>query len=632
MPRKSDAVFLLFRLLIAYFQLGVHTSWADKLNIKSVLIPRPDQNQTNELRRVDLSHSGLISSKNICTFCSVDTKMSVNMSCNEIMMLDEVECNCSGVTEIDFSNNNLTVLRANSFTFVQSVRIIYMAGNHIHQLDQHAFNGLQFLEMLDLSRNSLRVIHLNSFSGLIHLCQLNLSANGIEHIVSEELDTLKTLEVLDLSANNIHTLDRETFKSAMNLLDLNLDENKLSNPILNFLSPFLNLSVMRLRGNNFTSFDNGSFNGYSVCSIILSRLPFLRYILNGAFTNTTALSSIDLSDNNNLVFIEYSAFENLPNLITLEINGSKLKASSGISNDVESTCNCAGLCGDYTIQMSTNRSLCLSNDMHFTHNTSCPYCGPYIVSDIADEYTVFIGQRLNLDCFATGQPKPHVRWERIHIFPNGTVTSLELLTDGYFLHMNILSLNMKGKYRCSADINGTLDSRYFNIIVRQLDIGIRVLSRNSHSVLITWNMTHHVTRHVILYRAFETTLNYVTQRLNNYWKLFLISSLTPYTEYEICIASFTDTNDKTCLRTMTTTLEPKRTGIHHNKLAIAVLVISGIVFGVFVVTTVYRCAHKVHEITKRNVFIVSSESRECFADVTESTFTYENQHTNEIGD
>ncbi|XP_053381089.1 leucine-rich repeats and immunoglobulin-like domains protein 1 [Mercenaria mercenaria] len=583
----------------------------------------------NDFLVVNVSNCGFETvKKHICILCSLPRKVSIDMSWNNISILDEIQCNCPAIKEIDFSNNELTVLRASAFVFVQYVIRINMTGNHIHQIQERVFNNLKMLEVLDLSNNNLKRIYLDTFDNLRNLRILNLSTNKIQSILPGTLSPLRNLEELDLSNNAIHSLDSGHFNGLENLRILNLAFNKLTNAKLNFLFPCVNLSLLDLSGNNFVSFEEGSLNVFHIHKLFLNNLSRLRYIMNGAFRNGDRLTKVDLSRNKKLFFIEEYAFQNMQDYITYDISFTLLKSFPKVPNNTKIKATETPL----RCECTSVADICSRNDSSKDERQTTKVCEPSIVSQITDNYFVYVGQRLEIDCFAIGLPKPLVTWERIYSYPNGTLGSTEQLAASYFLNLYILSLNFEGKYRCVAMSNSIIVHKNFNIHVKQIDIGIKVLSRSSHSILVAWNKTQHAQRHVLLYRAFETTSDYIIENLNEYWKVFIVRYLQPFTEYEICIASFSDLNDKSCVRAMTLILQKKSGGIRHNNLAITFLVISGVVFGVFILATMYRCLQKIRIISKQNIFIVASESRECFADVTESTFTYENHNTERLVD
>ncbi|XP_053380187.1 leucine-rich repeats and immunoglobulin-like domains protein sma-10 [Mercenaria mercenaria] len=580
----------------------------------------------NEILVVNVSSCGYGTvQKHICNLCSLPRNVSIDMSWNNISMLDDKQCNCPVIKEMDFSNNELTVLRANTFVFIQYVERINMSGNHIYQIQQRVFNKLRLLEVLDLSNNALRRIHLDTFDNISYLRILNLSANKIHSLRPGTFSALRNLEELDLSNNDIYSLNSGVFKGLENLRLLNLAFNKLTNPKLIFLFPCVNLSLFDLSGNNFVSFGEGSLNVFHIYELFLNNLPRLRYITNGAFRNGGRLTKVDLSRNKNLIFIEEYAFQNMQDYITYDISFTLLKSFPKVSNNMKIKATETPLRCECTPVADT----CSRNDSSKDGRQTTHVCGPSIVSQIADNYFVYVGQRLEIDCFAVGEPKPRVTWERIYSYPNGTLSSIDQLAARYFLNLYILSLNFEGKYRCVAMSNSIIVHKNFNIYVKQIDIGIKVLSRSSHSILVAWNKTQHAQRHVLLHRAFETTSDYIIENLNEYWKVFIVRYLQPFTEYEICIASFSDINDKSCVRVMTLNQQKQSGsgGIRHNNLAITFLALSGVVFGVFILATMYRCLQKIRIISRQNIFIVASESRECFANVTESTFTYENHNT-----
>lgn len=577
----------------------------------------------------------------LCQICEFHQSVAINMSRNNIKQLRNVECNCSGLLEIDMSNNDLTVLEANSLILFQSARRIILAGNNIYQLNERAFVGLDMLELLDLSRNSLQDIPFNAFDGALYLRILNLSWNKLRRIDKDMFQTLYNLEMIDLSYNSITYIKTSTFHDLINLKSIYLIGNKLSKPVLNFVLPTLNLSDLNLDQNLFSQFKAGSLIDFNIRKLSLSGLQQLRYILKGAFTNSEHLQEVDLSNNINLVFIEDGAFDMVPNLKYIDVSNTKLKVLPSFDNTVIYSQN-------ISLVESNDQSCYNQNDSHFiapdylllhdnvtSEDIRNTYCFPRILSDIKHVYTVYVGQRIQLECFAVGNTNLTVYWERA-VTINGFKSSMtEIITSGYFLDLAIRSLSMSGQYRCVAEINNRTTFKYFSIMVKHTDIGLKVLTKNSHSILISWNRTHHLARYVVMHRAYETVTSYVKQRLNRYWKMFMINSLKPSTEYEICIATYTDDSDKTCIRTKTDHQKTETNGIHNNTLILTALSIAGIVIVVFVLSTIYRCADKIRVIRRHHVFIVGSESREGFADVSgdiggDTNYTFENQHTDQL--
>ena len=586
-----------------------------------------NSDENRDYIKVNLTNCGIDSvNPYICSLCSLSRNMSIDLSWNRIRNLDGIVCSCHGVMTLDLSYNQLNLLKRNSFLFVKNIFKIDISENSIIRLEDNVFSDLKMLQLLDLSGNNIKDLNENSFDGLINLRYLNLSENKIREIETGLFVHINSLENLDMSCNIIHSLDSDAFKGLENLKYLNLSNNMLLYPMLSYLSIFNNLFHLDLSLNNFEGFEEGSLSEFNIHEIILKNIPALKYILKGAFKNGDLLNRVDISWNRKLIFIEESAFQNLPDNITFDISHTSLKSFPCTSSNVivkatKTPLNCAFI-SENEVSSHESQCECQLSDSY----------GPLIVSYIADQYSSYIGQRLLLDCFAVGHPKPHVRWERVHLFLNGTLSNVEVISESYILDLEILSLNMEGKYRCVAESNHTNVYRYFHIKLKPIDVKIKMLSRSSTSILVTWDKahTHQKQDHVLIYRAYETTTDYVIQRLNSFGKICVVRSLQPFTDYEICIASFSDINDKSCVRVMTLIEETKTEGIRYNNLAIAFLVISGAILGVFVLTITCRCIDKVRFISRQGVFIVGSESRECFADVTESTFIYENHHVEHL--
>ncbi|KAL4219688.1 Leucine-rich repeat neuronal protein 3 [Mactra antiquata] len=579
--------------------------------------------------------------KNIlCQICDFHQSVIVNVSWNKIHYIDDVECNCSGIDEIDLSNNDLSTLEANSFAFIQSARSIRLEQNHIYQVKEHAFIGMEKLEILDLSRNVLKYINLNSFVGAVNLQELNLSHNKLTKIAKNIFKGLSSLEIINLSFNCITHLDNLAFNNLEKLKTINLAGNKLAQFKLDFVLPSLNLNELDLSGNLFPHFENESLNNFEVRKLILSGLEHLEYILDGSFRNSEFLQIVNLSHCANLLFMEDGAFVNTPNLLELDVGYTKLKSVSKVYNDV--TVNSKNLNLLLNGRQFCNDSIDISNlyedtsvdNSNITHNatgadiqnsSSCP---PVIISEIKPVYHVYVGQTLQLQCFAIGHLKPYIYWEHVQFSYDGIEMNSQFIRSGYFLNLSIHSLSTAGRYKCVAENGNQSVTKLFNVSVRHIDIGIRVLNKNSHSVLITWTRPHHAIKYVVMHRAYEKVSSYMRQNIRRYWKVFLITSLQPSTEYEICIASFSDDSDKNCIRTRTEKQSNPSRGIHHNTLVITVLSIAGFLIILFILTTLYRCADKIRVIRRHSVFIVGSSSRECFAEVSsDNNYTFENHHT-----
>ena len=114
----------------------------------------------------------------------------------------------------------------------------------------------------------------------------------------------------------------------------------------------------------------------------------MKYILKGAFRNSDRLNKVGISWNRNLIFIEESAFQNIPENITCDISYTGLKSFPCMSNVT-------------TIKATETPHNCtlIAENEELDQNDSCA-CqsvitfGPIIVSHIKDQHASYIGQRL----------------------------------------------------------------------------------------------------------------------------------------------------------------------------------------------------------------------------------------------
>ena len=99
------------------------------------------------------------------------------------MDLSEVPDNIpSNTTILDLTHNNITVLKADSFSNLTDLRELRLSHNNIRDVQNGSFNGLGNLEILSLSSNCLTQLKPETFSGLTSLRRLLLDDNLLSSI------------------------------------------------------------------------------------------------------------------------------------------------------------------------------------------------------------------------------------------------------------------------------------------------------------------------------------------------------------------------------------------------------------------------------------------------------------------
>jgi Leucine-rich repeat (LRR) protein len=96
------------------------------------------------------------------------TPMSINISNNAINHFDGELSTYLYIYSLDVSNNQLSDSQAFK-NIGYSLRILYLNGNNLSTLGNHAFGDLPILEVLNLARNNISLLRRRSFQGLDNL-------------------------------------------------------------------------------------------------------------------------------------------------------------------------------------------------------------------------------------------------------------------------------------------------------------------------------------------------------------------------------------------------------------------------------------------------------------------------------
>ncbi|KAM7411832.1 hypothetical protein PAMA_021690 [Pampus argenteus] len=149
---------------------------------------------------------------------------------------------------------------------------------------------------LDLSMNNISEIQPRAFHRLHLLSELRISGNQLRYISGHALQGLYNLKVLRLDANLLSEVPAGAFRGVHSLRHLWLDDNSLTEIPVKALDSLPSLQAMTLALNQIT------------------------HIPDYAFTNLSALVVLHFYENP-IQFVGKSAFQFLPKLHTLSLNG-----------------------------------------------------------------------------------------------------------------------------------------------------------------------------------------------------------------------------------------------------------------------------------------------------------------------
>lgn len=234
---------------------------------------------------------------------------------NNISMIDEnelfLELNNSKINDLDglleINNVYQMVELALDSNLISSItildrlpqlKIISIKSNLLTELPNQLFINLVNLTSLNLSKNALTQLHKDIFVPLINLEFLNLNTTKLTELPETIFQNLGNLDTLSLSNNVLTVLPETIFNSLVKLTELYLDHNALSVLPENIFKALVLLHHLGLSNNNLTQLPSTIFDN-------------------------TDLREIDLS-NNPLTTLDITIFDSLPNLIKIDLSGTKL--------------------------------------------------------------------------------------------------------------------------------------------------------------------------------------------------------------------------------------------------------------------------------------------------------------------
>uniref|UniRef100_A0A4W3GEA8 Leucine rich repeat containing G protein-coupled receptor 6 n=1 Tax=Callorhinchus milii TaxID=7868 RepID=A0A4W3GEA8_CALMI len=192
-------------------------------------------------------------------------------------------------------NNQLKRLPSETLWDLPNLQSLRLDANLISVIPQNSFEGLQSLRHLWLDDNALTEIPVRALNNLPSLQAMTLALNKITHISDDAFVNLSSLVVLHLHNNNIQSLGRNCFDGLHSLETLDLNYNDLSE----FPVAIRTLSKLQELG-----FHNNN----------------IKAIPEKAFVGNPLLQTIHFYDNP-IQFVGKSAFQYLPKLHTLSLNG-----------------------------------------------------------------------------------------------------------------------------------------------------------------------------------------------------------------------------------------------------------------------------------------------------------------------
>ncbi|XP_046319902.1 leucine-rich repeat-containing G-protein coupled receptor 6 isoform X2 [Marmota monax] len=220
---------------------------------------------------------------------------------------------------LDLSMNNLTELQPGLFRHLRFLEELRLSGNRLSHIPGQAFSGLYSLKILRLDANLISLVPERSFEGLSSLRHLWLDDNALTEIPVRALNNLPALQAMTLALNRISHIPDYAFQNLTSLVVLHLHNNRIQHLGTHSFEGLRNLETLDLNYNELQEFP--------VAIRTLGRLQELGFHNNNikaipekAFMGNPLLQTIHFYDNP-IQFVGRSAFQYLPKLHTLSLNG-----------------------------------------------------------------------------------------------------------------------------------------------------------------------------------------------------------------------------------------------------------------------------------------------------------------------
>ena len=158
--------------------------------------------------------------------------------------------NSSTVHTLDFSNNEISILRNAIFSNYSSLSTLILSYSEVKKIEINTFTGLRMMREIDLSYNKLQSFDPKIFSSNPVLDKVSLRRNSKIYLSSNLPFLISTsISSLDLNSCSLTTINPTTFSRLPNLYSLDLSSNKLQTISLRTLETFRSLRILELNNN-----------------------------------------------------------------------------------------------------------------------------------------------------------------------------------------------------------------------------------------------------------------------------------------------------------------------------------------------------------------------------------------------
>ncbi|NWU90842.1 LGR6 protein, partial [Upupa epops] len=225
----------------------------------------------------------------------------------------------SFLEELRLSGNQISRIPGEAFYGLYSLKILMLQNNQLSCIPAEALRDLPNLQSLRLDANLISVVPEKSFEGLLSLRHLWLDDNALTEIPVQALNHLPALQAMTLALNQIWHIPDYAFQNLSSLVVLHLHNNRIQSLGANGFDGLHSLETLDLNYNELLEFP-GAIRTLGRLQELGFHNNNIKAIPEKAFVGNPLLQTIHFYDNP-IQFVGQSAFQYLPKLHTLSLNG-----------------------------------------------------------------------------------------------------------------------------------------------------------------------------------------------------------------------------------------------------------------------------------------------------------------------
>ncbi|CAH1239643.1 LINGO2 [Branchiostoma lanceolatum] len=298
------------------------------------------------------------------------------------MVSDDTFDDLSNLTHLDLQINNLVSVPCVAFTPLSNLQDLRLSRNPLTRIPPKCFSSLKSLEVLHLKNMELTYLGKDTFFGLERLEMMALGWNNIHSIDDKAFGWHPNLQSISLNYNNLSAVPRSVWGNLSTLADLDLTFNPMRTLNSDTFVPLKTIARLRLANAGLSRIHDDAFRG-------LDEIVELR--------------------------LENNELQTLPDTLCGLISNSVMLTGNPWSCD----CRLQGLkacgTGGFNERIRCESPPTLKN----TKLADVPVgdlvlqCQSPSVRVASSHLMVGEGDRVELDCDASGFPEPELQWLRL---------------------------------------------------------------------------------------------------------------------------------------------------------------------------------------------------------------------------